>query len=629
MIRNLKRRRMDRNTLHLENLEARQLLTTVTGESEPNDSIASADRFQFDMADGAAELRGTIANDRDRDTFVFTAPQSGTVQLRAPANGSLLPDVDVETVNSVKLFETEPNDGIFGGSFRVSQGQVIRVRVEGKNDTTGSYVVQLRLNGSGPGTPPTPPPTNATDNFTGSDRTESEPNDRLGQANRVNLNGNGQATLRGTSTSDRDRDFFSVTPTDSGLLTIQVRRTAGDMAKLEVTDRFGNQMAETQPNDGRNQVAVRVFAGETIFMRMRAPDDASASYAVDLAFSQPSASSSPSGPVAVFGQNQRGEWWALRSSDDHYENELSDDWSSRVQWQNQMRADVDGDGKDDVIARASSGGWWVTRDAAGTATTEAWGQWSNAVTWHDVMIADVNGDGRDDIVGRAATGGWWVAKSNGSSFTNEAWGRWNPNLEWHDVQRADVNGDGNDDIIARTSRGGWWVARSAGSRFENESWGFWSPQVRWHDVKSADVNGDGKDDIVGRTEGGQWWVAQSGSRGFENRLWGRWSPEVEWENVEVVDSNGDGRDDIVARTSSGSWWVAQSAGNEFRNVALPANLQLAGVVDVFVSQYDDGQPDELTVRLQNGDWWIVELGATPELKRVGSWGASDDWVRIV
>ena len=45
--------------------------------------------------------------------------------------------------------------------------------------------------------------------------------------------------------------------------------------------------------------------------------------------------------------------------------------------------------------------------------------------WVDVQIADVNGDGRDDIIGRNRKNGKWTAAiSNGRTLNKVNLGRW-------------------------------------------------------------------------------------------------------------------------------------------------------------------------------------------------------------
>jgi len=62
---------------------------------------------------------------------------------------------------------------------------------------------------------------------------------------------------------------------------------------------------------------------------------------------------------------------------------------------------------------------------------ERWGGWS-PITWNDVQVADVNGDGKSDVIGRTSSDDWWVAKSTGMGFVNEKWGYWSP-VTWLDI----------------------------------------------------------------------------------------------------------------------------------------------------------------------------------------------------
>src|SRR5207249_4373521 len=59
------------------------------------------------------------------------------------------------------------------------------------------------------------------------------------------------------------------------------------------------------------------------------------------------------------------------------------------------------------------------------------------VNWKDnsIVVADVNGDGRADVVGRDRTSGaLQVARSTGSAFALENWGSWDPAVTWTDLQ---------------------------------------------------------------------------------------------------------------------------------------------------------------------------------------------------
>jgi hypothetical protein len=257
-----------------------------------------------------------------------------------------------------------------------------------------------------------------------------------------------------------------------------------------------------------------------------------------------------------------GVWHVARSTGNAFESDVWGQWSTAATWLDIQVADVDGNGKCDIVGRTNSGKWWVARSDGLQFVNELWGNWSSSKAWKDVHVADVDGDGRDDIVGRIR-GKWWVAHSTGSALVNELWGSWSHDDAWTHVQVGDFDDDGLDDIAGRLN-GRWWVAHSDGQRFTNERWGQWSPRVTWNDVQTADVNGDGRDDIIGRSQTGQWWVARSTGNGFVSELWGQWTSTTLWSAVQAADVDGDGRFDITGRAGT-NWWVARSTGIGFVN----------------------------------------------------------------
>lgn len=225
--------------------------------------------------------------------------------------------------------------------------------------------------------------------------------------------------------------------------------------------------------------------------------------------------------------------------------------------------DFNGDGLDDLMVRAASDGTFWQIQSTGTGFVNSyWGRFTNSVTWLNLEEGDYNGDGRSDIMGRAEDGTWWAAVSTGSSFVNSFWTRWSRTVEWYDVRVGDFNGDGMDDIAGRAGNRSWWVNRSVGDRFIAEYWGGWTSTVYWADVTVGDFDGDGRDDIAGRANG-QWWLAMSNGAQFGNQLWGYWTTGTTWHDVSRIDINADGRDDIIGRAANGQWWVFESNGVKF------------------------------------------------------------------
>jgi hypothetical protein len=262
-----------------------------------------------------------------------------------------------------------------------------------------------------------------------------------------------------------------------------------------------------------------------------------------------------------------------------------------------MAADVNGDGRQDIVGRvAQSGDWWIALSNGSQFVNQRWVRWSTTINWVDVMMIDVNNDGKDDLVGRVASSGeWWGALSTGSGFVNQLWGNWSPSVTWIDVMAADVNNDGLVDIVGRIqSTGDWWVARNTGTGFVNEKWGRWTTAVPWVDAMAADVTGDGRADLIGRVATtGDWWVARSTGSSFVNASWGKWIPAGPWHDVHVAEVNGDGRDDILGRNAQGSWTVARSNGTAFVNESWgtwPADTVWQ---DVLIGNFSNRVPDDL------------------------------------
>jgi len=189
-------------------------------------------------------------------------------------------------------------------------------------------------------------------------------------------------------------------------------------------------------------------------------------------------------------------------------------------------ADVNGDGRADIVGFKDDG-VYVSLSAS-TATEASFqapvkvlahfarkkGKWD--VRKHPRMMADVNGDGRADIVGFANDGVYVSLSASTESapafqapvlvvpeFGYKA-GNWR--VDQHPRLMADINHDGRDDIIG-FGQDGVYVSLSMSS---DAAPNFQSPQkviadlsretgwdVRKNKRMMADLNNDGRADIVG------------------------------------------------------------------------------------------------------------------------------------
>jgi hypothetical protein len=182
-------------------------------------------------------------------------------------------------------------------------------------------------------------------------------------------------------------------------------------------------------------------------------------------------------------------------------------------------ADVNADGRQDIVGFGNAGAYVSLSTGSGYTAPSLWVDnygWDDG--WrssrHPRELADVDGEGRDDIVG-FGNAGVYVSLSTGSGFTGPS--LWVDNFGWDDGWRvnrhprylSDVNGDGFLDVVGFGDAGVYVSINLDGEDFDDpELWvdnygysaGGW--RVNKHPRALADVNGDGSADVVGFGDAG-------------------------------------------------------------------------------------------------------------------------------
>ena len=258
----------------------------------------------------------------------------------------------------------------------------------------------------------------------------------------------------------------------------------------------------------------------------------------------------------------------------------SQGWSSFDKYPRQI-ADVNGDGRDDLIAFGydnavvslgeSNGTFGSAFVANNNGFTVSKGDWSS-FDKYPRQVADVNGDGRADIIGfgydkvlvslgqsNGTFGQALIADNDGFTVSKGDWS----SFDKYPRQVADVNGDGRADIIGfgydkvlvslGQSNGTFGQALIANNDDFTVGKGDWSSFDKYP-RQVADVNGDGRADIIGfgydkvlvslgQSNGtfGQALLAKNDDFTVSK---GNWS-NFDLYPRQVADVNGDGRADIV------------------------------------------------------------------------------------
>ena len=261
--------------------------------------------------------------------------------------------------------------------------------------------------------------------------------------------------------------------------------------------------------------------------------------------------------------------------------------------------DVNGDGFDDIVGFGYSGTWVALGDSDGTFGTpflglQSFGSSKDAGGWTSQdadprVLADVNGDGRDDIIGFGFDQTYVsLANADGTFQTpttaikgfgaSTAGGGWTSDKIYHRTA-GDVNGDGKADIVG-FGDGGTYVSLGNGDGtfgtpfLALASFGVSSAAGGWttNDLSPrtlADVNDDGRDDIIGFGSAGTF-VALGQPGGtfttpvLSTGLFGSSSTAGGWTTNNTYprtadDVTGDGRADLLGFGDSGVFVSLASA----------------------------------------------------------------------
>ncbi|MEU5754320.1 FG-GAP-like repeat-containing protein [Streptomyces sp. NPDC047829] len=257
-------------------------------------------------------------------------------------------------------------------------------------------------------------------------------------------------------------------------------------------------------------------------------------------------------------------------------------------------ADIDGDGKDDLVLQRIDGSVVVHRNLGtsfgpGTVMSSGWGRFVTGTDLGRLYFADITGDGKDDMVVHTADGNVAVRKNMGTYFDggthwSAGWGRFVTGTDLGRLYFADITGDGKDDMVVHTADGNVAVRRNMGTYFDggthwSAGWGRFVTGTDLGRLYFADITGDGKDDMVVHTADGNVAVRKNMGTYFDGGThwsagWGRFLTGADLGRLRFGDVTGDGKADLYVHVfRNGEVSVRTNKGTYFDGGTVMATLQ--------------------------------------------------------
>ena len=217
-------------------------------------------------------------------------------------------------------------------------------------------------------------------------------------------------------------------------------------------------------------------------------------------------------------------------------------------------ADLNGDGKDDLLLTMPDFGFWFTllNEGDGHFKSRA-GSWVAAPS---LTLGDFNGDRRSDaFLYDPETGTWTTAFSDGAGDFTYVSGTTNTGST---VQRINVDGDARADLLLYNPETGVWAEwASQNSGLDRRSLGEGGFTVRtgvWKaglTVRAVDGTREGRDDVLlYDATSGEWTFVMIGKK--TEYATGVWHPGM---TIATGDLNGDRRTDLLLHDQTTGVWI--------------------------------------------------------------------------
>jgi hypothetical protein len=287
------------------------------------------------------------------------------------------------------------------------------------------------------------------------------------------------------------------------------------------------------------------------------------------------------------------------------------DLSAGTDTKRTVTADLDGDGKQDVVAvnfntgNASTISVFRNTSTGSSISFAAKADYATGNGTTGLGAGDINGDGKPDIVTASGNSGFFSIFLNTTATGAISFApRMDISTPTHGdiLIIADLDNDGKQDIII-SSFGGYALSvyrnlSSGGILLLDSRLSITTDIHPWH-LQAADVDGDGKLDVILKNSNYVSVLKNTSTPGFislQNAL----SLNIDATNASISDLNGDGKPDLcLGTTLTGNIILLENKYTVAGTPAFAAGVTLKpGIYDTFVATGDldgDGKPELASV----------------------------------
>jgi sugar lactone lactonase YvrE len=285
------------------------------------------------------------------------------------------------------------------------------------------------------------------------------------------------------------------------------------------------------------------------------------------------------------------------------------------------KSDTTGNGKSDLVWRASDGGFAVWDMNAGALTGFFYGIVDNA--WQIVATGDFDGDGHADLFWRRTDGAtylWFMKGTYPVGFVNTGV----VPLEYTPVAIADFDGNGKADVMFRRSNGQNYLWLMSDGLITSQGFFGGTLPLEWVVQGADDLDGDGRADIVWRnTNTGEVYVWTMNGLTVAGAAPVLPTLTLDWQIQGLADFDADGKADIQWRHTTGNNYLFTMNGATVKAYIEQADVGPEWVIQGFGDFNADGFADIVYRHATTGEVvvWLMQVNAPTAAPSLGNPGA--------